>query len=263
MSYRNFTYEIQEHVAHITINRPEAYNALTYESMQELLDITNRCSTDTSVRAVVLRGSGEKAFCAGGDVGSFATNADRVDTLLREMTGVLHTAISRLAWMNAPVIAAVNGVAAGAGLSLVAAADLAISVDHAKYASAYTQIGLSPDGSSTYFLPRVIGRRRAMEIYLTNRTLTATEALDWGLVNHVVSAIDFNKEVTALAENLANGPTIAFGGVKKLLMMSSLDSLESQMERETRQISELSLTLDGKEGVLAFTEKRKPKFVGK
>ena len=127
----------------------------------------------------------------------------RVDLLVREMTTPLHAAVSRFAAMNAPLIAAVNGVAAGAGLSLVACCDLAISAEHARYTSAYTQIGLSPDGSSTYYLSRLLGTRRATELYLTNRVLSATEALDWGLVNRVVPGAALLDEVGALAAQLA------------------------------------------------------------
>ena len=262
MSYAHIDYAVHEHVARITINRPKAFNALDRETTGELCDIANRCSSDRAVRAVVIRGAGDKAFCAGGDVAGFANDPDTVDLLIKQMTGDLHLAISRLAWMDAPVVAAVNGVAAGAGLSLVAACDLAIASEHATFTSAYTLIGLSPDGSSTWFLPRVIGRRRALELYLTNRTLSAAEALEWGLVHKVAAKADFDTDVDALAARLAHGPTLAYGGVKKLMMMSTSDTLESQMERETRQIAELARTPDGREGPRAFVEKRKPAFGG-
>ena len=262
MDYDNFDYRLENHVARITINRPKAYNALDLACMQELCDIVNRCGSDRSVRAVVITGSGSKAFCAGGDVASFARNPETVDLLLKEVTGFMHMAISRLAWMEAPVIAAINGVAAGAGLGLAAACDLAIAADNAVFTSAYTSIGLTPDGGASYYLPRLIGRRRAMELFLTNRVLSAQEALDWGLVNRVVPQADLEKEVGALAEQLANGPTRACGGVKKLLALSQNDSLESQMERESRQIAELARSPDGLEGVRAFVEKRKAAFAG-
>lgn len=262
MHYEKINFDIRDQIAWITINRESSFNALDLQSMQELMDIANRCSSDRSIRAAVLTGSGAKAFCAGGDVADFAENADRVTLLLKEMTTCLHTAISRFARMDAPLIARVNGVAAGAGLSLVACCDLAICTTESKFTSAYTAIGLTPDGSSTWFLSRIIGTRRAMELYLTNRTLTAAEALDWGLVNRVVSADELDSEVTALATKLAKGPTKAHGGIKKLLQMSLNDSLESQMERETRTIVDMSTSEDGIEGVKAFSEKRKPDFKG-
>jgi len=171
-------------------------------------------------------------------------------------------AISRFAWMRAPLIGAINGVAAGGGFSLALACDLAIAADTAKLTSAYTRIGFTPDGSSTFFVSRLVGRRRAMELLLTNRTLSAQEALDWGIVNRVVPAADLIAETTKLAEQLAHGPTRAHGGIKKLLQMAPVDSLESQMERETRFIAEMSASADGLEGTRAFVEKRKPKFTG-
>ncbi|MFO1199898.1 MAG: enoyl-CoA hydratase-related protein [Burkholderiaceae bacterium] len=262
MDYKNLSMAVTRQVAWITIERPAAFNALDLDTMGEFLDAAERCATDRGVRAVVITGSGEKAFCAGGDVAGFVRNADDIERLLMAMTTRLHTALSRLAWMDAPVVGMINGVAAGAGLSLAAACDLAIAAEHARFTSAYTQIGMTPDGSSTYYLPRLIGNRRAIELYLTNRTLTAAEALDWGLVNRVVPGATLRAEVEALAEKLAQGPSRAYGGVKKLLMLSANDSLESQMERETRSICEMSRTADGREGTRAFVEKRKPNFTG-
>ncbi len=262
MPYETIDFEISDNVAWIRLNRPAAFNAVSLKMAHELLDIANLCGSDQRVRAAVLTGTGERAFCAGGDVTDFAANPERIEILLKEMTAPLHAAVSRFAWMRAPLIAAVNGVAAGAGLSLVAACDLAIAVEGAKFTSAYTQIGLTPDGSSTYFLSRILGRRRAMELYLTNRTLTASEALDWGLVNRVVPADQLMSEVGALAQRLAQGPTEAYGGVKKLLLHAPNDTLESQMERETRMIARSGATADGREGVRAFVEKRKPTFRG-
>ena len=262
MAYKAMNFEMRDKVAWVTFNRPEALNAINAQATHEFYDIVNRISCDHSVRAVVLTGSGDRAFCAGGDVAEFQAKGDGVEALVREMTGVLHVGISRLAWLPAPVIAAVNGVAAGAGLSFAACCDLAIAADTAKFTSAYTHIGLTPDGSSTFFLTRLLGRRRVMEMYMTNRVLSAQEALDWGLVNRVVPAADLMSEVTKLATQLANGPTRAYAGVKKLVMMSPNDTLESQMERETRVIAEMAGTKDAREGISAFVAKRKPTFTG-
>ncbi|MDA1098541.1 MAG: enoyl-CoA hydratase-related protein [Proteobacteria bacterium] len=254
---------MRDAVAWLTLNRPKAFNALDLTMAKELCELSIRLGEDEAVRAVVITGSGEAAFCAGGDVPGFAAKLDALPALLKEMTTYLHMAISRFAWMRAPVIAAVNGVAAGAGLSLVACADLAVAAEGASFTSAYTKIGLSPDGSSTYFLPRIIGVRRSMELYMTNRVLSPQEALDWGLINQVVAADELTDTVGALAGKLANGPTEALGAVKKLLLMSPNDTLESQMERETRSISILARTSDGREGIDAFVSKRKPSFAGK
>jgi 2-(1,2-epoxy-1,2-dihydrophenyl)acetyl-CoA isomerase len=262
MAYQFMKFEVRDNVAWIVFNRPEAFNAINFQATREFYDIVNRCSVDRSIRAVVLTGAGERAFCAGGDVAEFVQKGDEIELMLREMTTMLHTGISRLAWLRAPVIAAVNGVAAGGGLSIAACCDLAIAADTAKFTSAYTQIGLTPDGSSTHFLTRLVGERRVKELYLTNRVLSAQEALDWGLVNRVVPAADLMTEVTKLATQLANGPTQAYDGVKKLVMMSGNDTLESQMERETRSLVAMSRTRDAREGFKAFVEKRKPDFVG-
>lgn len=262
MDYKVMKFEKRGNVAWITFDRPDALNAINKRSTEEFNDIVNRCSVDRTIRAVVITGTGERAFCAGGDVAEFAEHGDDVEMLVREMTGLLHIGISRLAWLPAPVIAAVNGVAAGAGLSFAACCDLAIAADHAEFTSAYTRIGLTPDGSSTFFLNRLLGRRRVMELYMTNRVLSAQEALEWGLINRVVPGAELMAEVTKLANQLANGPTLAYGGIKKLVNMSPNDTLESQMERETRIIAQMSTTKDAREGISAFIAKRKPKFIG-
>jgi 2-(1,2-epoxy-1,2-dihydrophenyl)acetyl-CoA isomerase len=262
MTYERLVYEVRENVAWITINRPAAYNALDLQTMQELLDIANRCGSDKRVRAAVLTGAGTKAFCAGGDIADFKEKQDVLAVHLKEMTACLHMAVSRFAWMDAPLIAAVNGAVAGAGLSMVAFCDLAVAADTATFTSAYSKLGFTPDGSSTYFLSRSLGTRRAMELYMTNRVLTASEALDWGLVNRVVAARDVLDEAGKLAAQLADGPTRAHGGIKKLLLTAPTDTLESQMEREARFIVETATSRDGREGVLAFSEKRKPRFRG-
>jgi 2-(1,2-epoxy-1,2-dihydrophenyl)acetyl-CoA isomerase len=210
-----------------------------------------------------MTGAGDQAFCAGGDVSAFAADPDHVDTLIRQMTKHVHGAVLRFSQCNAPVIAAVNGTVAGGGFGLFASADLAITVDTAKFTSAYTKIGLTPDGSSTFYLARILGRRRAMEFVLTNRVLSAAEALEWGLVNKVVPADRLLAEASAMAAMLASGPTLAHGAVKRLLYSSPDESLERQMEHEADSISGLSRSADGLEGVAAFMEKRRPRFTGR
>jgi 2-(1,2-epoxy-1,2-dihydrophenyl)acetyl-CoA isomerase len=263
MDYQTLAFEIRDQVAWITLNRPDAHNALNLQGVRELYDVATRCTTDPSVRAAVLTGAGDRAFCAGGDVVDFTAHSGDVGQHVKEMTAFLHLAVSRFAWMPAPLIAAVNGVAAGGGLSLALACDLVIAADTAKFTSVYTQIGFTPDGSSTFYLPRLIGVRRAMELYLTNRMLSAGEALEWGLINRVVPGSDLAAEARTLAMGLAKGPTRAYGGVKRLLQLSATGSLESQMEWESRCIAETSASDDGREGVRAFVEKRRPVFTGR
>jgi 2-(1,2-epoxy-1,2-dihydrophenyl)acetyl-CoA isomerase len=156
----------------------------------------------------------------------------------------------------------VNGAAAGAGFSLVAAVDLAIASESSSFMMAYTAAGLVPDGSSTFFLPRTLGRRRTLELMLLNRRLSAGEALDWGIVNRVVPDAELAAEAEKLATTLAAGPTGAYGLTKKLVLSTS-ETLEAQMELETRAISDVARTDDAKGGIRAFLEKRKPAFQGR
>jgi 2-(1,2-epoxy-1,2-dihydrophenyl)acetyl-CoA isomerase len=254
--------EIRDHVAHLTLNRPTAGNAIDLATAKALLAAAVRCDEDGDVRAVLLTGAGTM-FCAGGDLRSFAASSGRLGELLTELTQALHAAIARLAHMDAPVVAAVNGAAAGAGMSLACAADLVVAAESARFTMAYTAAGLSPDGSSTYFLPRLIGLRRTVELMLTNRRLSAAEALEWGIVNQVVPDAELGATAARLAGTLAGGPTRAFGTVKKLLLASALQDLQAQLDVETRGIVGMAATDDAREGIAAFLAKRRPVFHGR
>ena len=262
MDYQNLRYELADGVATITLNRPDAANAIDLALARELMQVAIRCDEDPSVRAVLLTGAG-KMFCAGGDLKSFAAQGDRLPSLLKEITTNLHAATSRFARMVAPLVVAVNGTAAGAGFSIAISGDLVVMAESAKLTMAYTAAGLSPDGSSTWFLPRLVGMRRAQELMLTNRRLTAAEALDWGLVNQVVPDAELAATAGALAKQLAAGATRAFGEVKKLLASAFNESLETQMELEARGIAAMAGGADGREGIEAFQAKRAPKFSGR
>ncbi|MCZ6708844.1 MAG: enoyl-CoA hydratase-related protein [Gammaproteobacteria bacterium] len=262
MGFETLLFEVTNGVGTITINRPDAANAMSPQCAREFSEVAILCDDDPQVRAVVLTGAG-KMFCAGGDLGAFVSAGSGAKSLLKQMAGDLHMGLSRLARTTAPVIAAVNGTAAGAGFSLVMAADLAIAAERAVFTMAYTNAGLSPDGSSTYHMPRKIGDRRARELMLTNRVLKAPEALEWGIVNRVVADDEVVSQATQLAEKLACGPTLAFGAVKSLLNGSFDQTLESQMELEARSIADLVATEDGQEGINAFVDKRKPEFKGR
>jgi 2-(1,2-epoxy-1,2-dihydrophenyl)acetyl-CoA isomerase len=210
------------------------------------------------VRAVVLTGAG-KNVCFGGDLRAMAAKGDGADAYVRELTTYLHEAISHFVRMDAPVIAAVNGTAAGAGVGLVAMADLAVCAASAKFNLAYTGVGLTPDASTSFLLPRAIGAKRAMELFLLNRTLTADEAVDWGLVNKAVPDAQLLNEALKLGEQLAAGARGALGQTKRL-MVTSLGALESQMVLESQTISARASTEEGQEGIGAFLAKRKPEF---
>ena len=261
MSYETLLYAVDNGVASITFNRPEAANAMSPLVAKEFNDVSLVIEADPDIRAVVITGTG-KMFCAGGDLASFAAAGEGARALILQMTGDLHLGISRLTRNSAPVIGAINGTAAGAGFSMVMMCDLAISAESAVYTMAYTAAGLSPDGSSTFFMPRKIGDRRTRELMLTNRVLKAHEAEEWGVVNRVVPDDQLMDEVHALAQTLANGPTAAFGEVKTLLNSSFDQSLETQMELEARAIARMIGSADGQEGVAAFLNKRKAVFKG-
>jgi 2-(1,2-epoxy-1,2-dihydrophenyl)acetyl-CoA isomerase len=261
MTFETLIYDVTGNVATITFNRPDAANAMSPACAAEFRDASLAADDDPDVRAIVLTGAG-RMFCAGGDLGEFAAAGKGARRLLMQMTGDLHLGLSRLARTAAPVIAAVNGTAAGAGFSLVMACDLAVAAESALFTMAYSRAGLSPDGSSTFWMPRRIGDRRTRELMLTNRVLKAREALDWGVVNQVVADGEALAAATALARTLAAGPTLAHGAIKQLLNGSFDQALESQMELEARAIAGLALSADGQEGIAAFRAKRKPEFRG-
>jgi 2-(1,2-epoxy-1,2-dihydrophenyl)acetyl-CoA isomerase len=262
MSYKFLVFEVKDGVGLIRLNRPEDGNAITLEMARELLEVARRGDEDPGVRAVVLTGSG-KMFCAGGDLKVFAAQGDGVSAYMKEVTQIFHAAISRFNWMDAPVIAAINGTTAGGGLSLALATDLAIAAASAKFTLAYTKVGLVPDGGSTYFLARMVGLRRAKEMALLNTVLSAQQALEWGLINQVVADDQVLPATFEIAQKLAQGPTQAFGETKRLIMAGATESLESQMERESRAIASMVGSADGREGIAAFLGKRTPQFTGK
>lgn len=265
MTYGTILFEKRDGVGRITLNRPDDANALNLEMMQELHTAALDCDRDPAVRAVLLTAVG-KMFSGGGDLKSFnaAQGAEKgaLSRHLMRTAGEFHRAISIFNRMDAPLVIAVNGVAAGGGFSLAIMGDLVIAAESARFTLAYTAAGLSPDGSSTFFLPRFIGARRAKELMLTNRMLSAAEALDYAIVDRVVADADLAEEAEKQALAFAHGPTSAYGAVKRLVNASFDESLETQMELESRSISGLADGHDAPEGIAAFTEKRKPAFKG-
>ena len=261
MSFENITFEVRDGLARLTLNRPKAANSFNLNLAREFLETATICAEDSAIRAVLLTGAG-RMFCAGGDLKNFAAAEDQIPERVAETADTLHAAILKFVRMNAPIVAAVNGPAAGAGMSLVCMTDMAVAAESAIFTMAYTAAGLAPDGSSTYFLPRIVGMRRARELMLTNRKLSAAEAHAWGIVERVVPDDDLMAESENLARALASGPTLAFGAVKKLLLSSQNAQLEDQLDAETSAIVAMTRTSDGREGVAAFREKRKPSFTG-
>lgn len=259
MAYKTLIYTVEDSIATITLNRPDCYNALNGQMVEELLEAVRTCREDRAVRVVVLMGTG-RAFCAGGDVRELLDHSAAIAPHIKRLLISLHNVISCICGMSKPVIAGVGGVAAGAGMGLAMACDLVIAAQSARFTMAYTQLGLPPDAGSSYFLPRLVGLRRAMELTFTNRVLTSDEAREWGLINRVAPDTAFAAAVYAMAKELAAGPTLAMGRAKRLLGMSDHASLEAQMENEAKLIALSGQTADFCEGMRAFVEKRAPTF---
>jgi 2-(1,2-epoxy-1,2-dihydrophenyl)acetyl-CoA isomerase len=245
-------------VALVTLNRPESGNTLNLQMAMDLLAAAMTCARNAAVRAVVVTGAG-RHFCFGGDLRGMASRAGAGNDYVRELTTYLHAAISHFVRMDAPVIAAVNGTAAGAGVGLVAMADLALCGRSSKFNLAYTNVGLTPDAGTSFLLPRIVGVKRAMELLLLNRALPAAEALTWGLVNEVVSDEQLAARALEIAEQLARGASSAFGATKRLLA-HSLGAFESHMVLESETIAAHAVSAEGAEGIEAFLDKREPRF---
>jgi 2-(1,2-epoxy-1,2-dihydrophenyl)acetyl-CoA isomerase len=227
----------------------------------ELSEALGRLSEDSSVRALVLTGTG-RAFCAGGDVQSFYDNRDDPAEIMQAVLDGLHGAVGRLIDAPFPTIAAINGVVAGAGIGIALATDLAVAAESAMFTMAYTGIGVSPDGSSTFFLPRLVGTRVAMEMILTNKRVSSEEALALGIVNSVVPDGEVEDAVNGLAAKLASGPTLAYVRARKLIRSSLASDPFTQMDAEAAGIMAAGETKDFYEGISAFIEKRRPTFTG-
>ncbi|NYT61586.1 enoyl-CoA hydratase/isomerase family protein [Alcaligenaceae bacterium] len=250
-------FEREGGVARLTLNRPENGNALNMDMARALMNAAIECDADDSIRCVLLTAKG-KLFCAGGDVTEFSQQTDALQAFLKEISGYLHLAISRYMRMAKPVVTAVNGPAAGAGIGLAAFADIVLVDPSAHFTAAYTRLGLSPDGATTWLLPRLIGLRHTQEFLLSNRRLTADEAAALGLVTRVVKPpLVLQDEAAALAHELAQGATAALGRTRLLLLDSFSTQVETQMEFESRAISSLARTAEVQEGLAAFIKGRR------
>jgi 2-(1,2-epoxy-1,2-dihydrophenyl)acetyl-CoA isomerase len=258
MTFETLEFEQTGPVVTITLNRPEAANGMNDTMTRELAEAAQAADTE-AVKVVVLTGAG-RFFCAGGDLKAMAASPLGPGPFVKGIADDLHRAISIFARMDAVLIIAVNGVAAGAGFSLAVSGDLVLTSDKASFTMAYTRAGLSPDGSASYYLPRLIGVRRTQELMLTNRTPSAAEALDWGLVNEVVPADALTRRATELADQIASGAKNSGAAVKKLVLASFGNDLETQMALEATLIAQNADGVDGKEGIDAFLNKRAPKF---
>ena len=252
---------VDEGVATLTFNRPQVFNAMDADMMIQFRAAAELVQKDAAVRAVVLRGEG-KAFLAGGDVALFHQRIKELPDVIVRWGREMHFAILALRRADKPVLASVQGACAGAGFSILCAADLAVAADNAYFSLAYTRIGASPDGGSSHFLPRLVGYKKAIELTLLSSTLNAETAKSLGLVNWVVPADRLAQETQRIARELAKGPTVAYGEAKRLMNQSFERSVETQMEEELAAFARCAKTQDLAEGVAAFVEKRKAQFKG-
>lgn len=246
----------------ITLNRPEKLNALDGALMQELDRVTREVAGDESVRAVMIRGAG-RAFMAGGDVAYFHANLDTLAGRFLEMGGTFHASVIRLRTMDKPVLACVHGAVAGGGLSVMLACDLAIASRDAQLSLAYANIGTSPDGGSSFTLPRIVGLRKALELAFLGERLDAQTACSLGLVNWVVEPAELEARAFAILDRLAAGPTFAFARTKALLNETWGRPMAEQLDAELASFARCTTTQDFAEGTGAFVAKRKPRFTGR
>jgi 2-(1,2-epoxy-1,2-dihydrophenyl)acetyl-CoA isomerase len=255
----NLLYEVADHIATITLNRPDRYNAFDNATSFEFIDVLKEARRDPEVRAIVLTGAG-KAFCSGQDLKdiqgkkrSLGESVDkRYNPMIRLITGT-----------EKPFICRMNGVAAGAGASMALACDYVVAVDTASMVWAFANIGLVPDSGSSFFLPRIVGRKKAFELATLGEKLSAAQALELGLVNQVVPAEELDATVRAIALRYAQAPTKAIGLIKRMLHRSFESSLDDMLEMEKFGQEIAGRTEDYQEGVNAFVEKRKPSYQGR
>ncbi|MEK9671373.1 MAG: enoyl-CoA hydratase [Rhodospirillaceae bacterium] len=259
--------DVSDGICRVTFNRPKALNAISADVMIALRDITAQIRDSHDVRVVIMQGQGDH-FMAGGDVKAFKTmldaepDRDKTAEMFNERLTRVHATIENMRAMPQPIIASVRGAAAGAGVSIVLACDLALAADDAFFTLAYCHIGTSPDGGSTYHLPRAVGMKKAMEIALLGDRFTVQEALQWGLINRIVPAADLAAETDKLASRLARAAGRANAEAKALLNAASHASLKDQLDTEKAAFIRNTRTRDFFEGITAFTEKRKPGFKG-
>lgn len=260
MSNNSIELNIENNVAWIYLNRPEVFNSFNREMALLLQKTLDDCNSNSDVRAIVLTGNG-KAFCAGQDLKE-VTDPELNPGFRKILEEHYNPIIQKIRTIEKPIIAAVNGVAAGAGANIALACDIVVASDHASFIQAFSKIGLIPDSAGTFFLPRLIGLQRATALMMLGDKVSAEEALNMGLIYKMFSGSFFDDEVKTLATTLSQMPTKALGLTKRLLNQSLTNNLEQQLVLESDLQIEASSSNDYKEGVTAFVEKRKPEFKG-
>ncbi|HVO68168.1 MAG TPA: enoyl-CoA hydratase-related protein [Syntrophales bacterium] len=260
MKYDNIILEKADRVAVLRLNRPAASNALNSGLFEDFIKALEVCTVDAEIKVIVITGEG-KAFCAGGDVAVFSSSPDPGETI-RQLTKQLYFAISGIRRIPKPVIAMINGAAAGAGISLAAACDLRICASSVKFRQAYTSIGLVPDGAWTLLVPLLIGFGKASELAYLDPIFDAKEAFAMGLVNRVVEDNELERTTRQIALKLARGAALSYAAVKENLNEALLGLLERMLELERGGIIRAGKTKDAREGISAFMERRQPSFSG-
>jgi 2-(1,2-epoxy-1,2-dihydrophenyl)acetyl-CoA isomerase len=260
MKYENIIFEKADRVAVLRLNRPEAFNAVNIGLFEDLIKALEVCTVDDEVKVIVITGEG-KAFCAGGDVAMFHSTPDPGEAI-RQLTKRLYFTITGIRRIPKPVVAVINGTAAGAGISLAAACDLRICAASVKFRQAYTSIGLIPDGAWTLLVPLLIGFSKASELAYLDPVFDAKEALAMGLVNKVVEDGELEKTTRQIASKLAGGASVSYALVKANFNEAMIGLLERMLELERTGIIRAGKSKDAKEGIAAFMEKRKPSFKG-
>lgn len=260
MSSNSIELNIENKVAYIKLNRPDVFNSFNREMALSLQNVLDNCANDENVRAIVLTGNG-KAFCAGQDLKE-VTSPELNPGFRKILEEHYNPIIQKIRNIEKPIIAAVNGVAAGAGANIALACDIVVASELASFIQAFSKIGLIPDSGGTFFLPRLIGFQKASALMMLGDKVSALEALNMGMIYKIFPVGIFDEEVKSLAENLAQMPTKAIGLTKRLLNQSITNNLEQQLALESDLQIEASSSYDYNEGVTAFVEKRKPEFKG-
>ena len=246
-------------ILEVTLNRPEAYNALNLDMMNMLAEALSLATRDTSMTGVLITGKG-KAFCAGGDLKWISQQKEEAGAVLHRLAPQFHLSVLEIRRMEKPVVAAINGIAAGGGFSLALACDFRVMGQGASLRQAYTSSGLSIDGGGSFALPRLVGLAHAMEIMAFDDPISSSQALEWGLVTKVVPDSEVLSEATAMLTRLSKTSLHSFAWSKKLMTNSFNTTLEAQLELERQGISDCAAHPDGQEGIRAFVEKRSPAF---
>lgn len=256
-------YTIADGLATIALNRPDAKNGMAQDVADELYDIAQRIAHDAAVRAVLFTGNG-KVFSVGGDITVLAsTPAAELPEALGRMAGRYNDALLQFSRLTVPVVAAVHGAVAGGALGLIYVADIVLAAEGTKFATGFGKIGLTGDGGNSWFLPRLVGARRAAELYFEDRVLDAHEAVEWGLITRVVPASELVEEGSAVARKLASGPTLAYGAMRQLFRQSPTTALAQQLADEAAAVSRAGASRDAQRAFSGFVASQQPTFEGK